>query len=186
MFDKIDISGIVNSHLDSLRDDREGPGRGRSKSDLALFFLLPSILGISLGILNWFSKFGYRIEAINGILNVSAILVGLLLNLLVLVFTLAVAPTPVGVDFFVRRRFMREIFSGLCFCILLALGLIVTSMVDLSYLPKSAQATTGPISTTIITAVTVSFFLHILMLLKRMFAVFNKETKNLPTVGKAA
>jgi hypothetical protein len=32
----------------------------------------------------------------------------------------------------------------------------------------------------------VSFFLHILMLLKRMFAIFNKETKNVPEARRAA
>lgn len=186
MFEKINVGGIVSSHLDSLRDDSKGPGAGRSRSDLVLFFLLPALVGAGLSVLNVFAKFGYRIEAINGILNVAAILVGLLLNLLVLVFTLATAGPPAGVDPLVRRIFMREIFAGLCFCILLAIALIITSLVDLSYLPKSAQATTGPYSTGIITAITLSFFLHILMVLKRMFAVFTKETKNLPEMRRAA
>ncbi len=57
--------------------------------DIALFFGLPAVVGLTLDLLH----FGFRIDAVNGFLNAFAILTGLMLNLLVLVFTISTTMT---------------------------------------------------------------------------------------------
>src|ERR1700750_462742 len=112
MLNKIDIRPILTGHLSTLRDNafRKGISRG----DLILFGVLP-LAGASVVL--WVG-FRFRIDAVNGFLNIFSILTGLLLNLLVLVLTLPNIKAPDGVDPARRLLLIREIFANICFAVL--------------------------------------------------------------------
>lgn len=76
---KIDLGPMLDDHLATLKDD-DGNWR---KSDLALFYGLPLLLGIAV----W--GLGVDIRRTDGLLTAFSILVGLLFNLLVLIFDIA-------------------------------------------------------------------------------------------------
>lgn len=172
LFNKVDIRPILVGHFSTLRDNRL-PGRA-SRADLLLFFGLPCVTG---GVLIWL-KFHFGVDAVNGFLNVFAILTGLLLNLLVLVFTLSTTSAPAEVDKAKRKLLLKEIFANVCFSVLIAIIVVCTALVALSYMRSKPDATTGNIATFLLSALTVNFTLTLLMIMKRMYILLNKEVGN--------
>lgn len=166
---KINIAPVILAHLRTLRDYRFG--NRVSYSDLFVFFIIPIIaaaLLISIG-------FGYRVDAVSAFLNAFSVLTGLLLNLLVLVFTLASAAAPMNMDIQKRKVLLTEIFANVCFCVLIAISVVCTALVSLSYMRSSSGAVTGRAATFLLTLLTSNFVLTLLMIIKRMFVLLNKE-----------
>lgn len=166
---KINITPILSAHIGTLRDHRFG--NRLSTSDLAIFFLVPMLLGTSLLVFH----FGFRSDAVNGFLNAFAILTGLLLNLLVLVFTLASAAAPMNMDVRKRKILLTEIFSNVCFCLIVAIAVVCVAVVALSYMRSSPGAVTGKVATFLLSFLTSNFILTILMVIKRMYVLLTKE-----------
>lgn len=168
MINKIDIRPILRAHFATLRNNRFG--RAISIGDLAVFFGVPLL--ICAGV-QWV-HFHFRSDAVNGFLNVFSILTGLLLNLLVLVITLATGKFS-GLNAQKRAVLIREIFANLCFSVLVAVVVVCTALVALSYMRSKPDATTGPIATWLLTGFTSNFVLNLFMILKRMFILLDKE-----------
>lgn len=166
---KIDVTPILISHIRTLRDNRFG--NRLSKFDMVTFFVLPGVAAVALDAIG----FGFRTDAVNGFLNAFAILTGLLLNLLVLVFTLASAAAPLNMDVRKRKILLTEIFSNVCFCLLAAIAVVCTAVTALSYMRSSPGAKTGYVATFLLGFLTVNFVLTLLMVIKRMFALLVKE-----------
>jgi len=124
---KINVLPVIARHLETLSDYGEDK---RSWSDYLLFLVLPAIGGV---VLAWLG-FGFRTDAVNGFLNAFSIFTGLLLNVLVLVFTLTSATSPLNVDVRLRRELLRQVFVNICFAILVAIGVVCASIVALSYM----------------------------------------------------
>jgi hypothetical protein len=122
---KTDISPILRAHIQTLSNYRTGLV---SRTDLALFFGVPALIATILEVFH----FGFRIDAVNGFLNAFAILTGLMLNLLVLVFTISTTMTEKA-DFQMRKRVLREVFVNVCFCILIAVLVTITALTALVY-----------------------------------------------------
>lgn len=178
---KIDVRPILRGHMATLRDNAfESP----SLADLALFFGLPALLGLSIVV----AGFRFRVDAINGFLNVFAILTGLLLNLLVLVLAIAAGKTPQNVDYRKRARLIREIFSNICFSVLNSTIVVCVALVALSYMRSNSGATAGPVATFLLCSLTSNFVLTLFMVLKRMYILLIKELRqdHPPTEVKAA
>ncbi len=173
---KIDISPIIRGHLQTLSSARTGSG---SLSDGLVFFGLPAVLG---AVLVGF-RFGFRGEAVNGFLNAFSILTGLLLNLLVLVFSLSAAAQS---DHQLRRRILKEVFTNICYCILIAISAAGVALVDLGYMRSNAGATTGILSTFLLSALTANFVLTLLMVMKRMYRLISTEFEASSRGGKKA
>jgi len=162
---KVDVTPIVRGHLDTLVNARTGKP---TFAERMFFFGLPLILGLALCVL----RFAFRLDAVNGFLNSFAILTGLLLNLLVLVFSLSATAERSQV---VRRQILKEVFTNVCYCILLAIGVVSTALVDLGYMKSVNGASTGPTSTFLLSALTMHFVISLLMVMKRMFKLISSE-----------
>lgn len=169
LLNKVDIRPILSAHLATLRDNRV-IGK-RSGQDILLFFGLPALLGVGL---TWYG-FRFRVDAVNGFLNVFAILTGLLLNLLVLVFTLSTTAGPPDVEKNKRRALLKEIFANLCFAVLVSIVVVCIAVVALSYMRSQPGATTGIGATFFLISLTANFVLTLLMVMKRMFILLNRE-----------
>lgn len=169
LYDKADVLPIIRAHLATLSSARTGePMLG----DYALFFGIPVIVGGTLVA----THFGFRTDAVNGFLNAFAILTGLLLNLLVLVFTIFVTSTASDrTDAQLRRRVLREIFTNVCYCIIVAVLATGTALTALSYMRSMAGAQTGPGATFLLGSLTSNFVFSLMMILKRMYKLISSE-----------
>lgn len=170
MFNKIDVTPILRAHFTTLRDNRLG--QKLSAGDIFVFLCIPLIVATVVQ----FIGFHFRVDAVNGFLNVFAILTGLLLNLLVLVITLAAQkPSNQFVNQQKRALLIREIFANLCFSVLVAVIVVCTALVALSYMRSNPGATTGVGATWLLSSFTTNFVLNLFMILKRMYILLNKE-----------
>ena len=171
---KVDISQVLKDHFKTLRAHPfDGPP---SRSELWLHFGLPGLFGLAVVVYG----FGFRQDAINGFLNVFAILTGLLLNVLVLVFTLASAGTSKAQDGKVRSLVIRETFVNICFSVVSSLIVVCTCLIASAYMRSVPNATTGKLATFLLVSLTTNFVLTLLMILKRMFILMSGELKNSP------
>jgi hypothetical protein len=169
LYDKANVLPILRAHLGTMSSYRTGkPLAG----DYIFFFGIPCMMG---GVLLWF-RFGFRGDAVNGFLNAFAILTGLLLNLLVLVFTISVSTaSSERADVQLRRRVLKEIFTNVCYCIIVAVAATVTSLTALSYMASKPDAETGKIATFLLAFLTINFVFSLLMILKRMYKLIATE-----------
>jgi uncharacterized membrane protein len=165
--DKADVTPIIRAHLETMSSYRTGKA---SLPDYLFFFGLPVALGVGLVI----SKFGFRLDAVNGFLNAFAILTGLMLNLLVLVFTISTT-TGERPDTQLRKRILKQVFANVCFCILIAIGVAATALIALSYMRSVQFARTGPTATFFLASLTSNFILSLLMVIKRMYKLISTE-----------
>jgi hypothetical protein len=171
LLEKADVRPIVREHFATLSNFRTG---ALSLADVLFFFGLPFAAGVVLDLFH----FGFRVDAVNGFLNAFAILTGLMLNLLVLVFTIS-ATMAEKADFQMRRRILREVFSNVCFCILVAVGVSLTALISLSYMRSIPFAQTGYIATFMLSFLTLNFVFSLLMIVKRMYLLITTEFKGL-------
>ncbi len=165
---KINVFPLAKDHLATLSDYSRNR---RSIVDYFLFLVLPVVFG---GVIVWFG-FGFRSDAVNGFLSTFSILVGLLLNLLVLVLTVASGQAHFSADTKMRKTLLQQIFVNICFAVLVSVVVVITALVALSYMRSEPGATTGKIATFILSSFTVNFMLTMLMILKRMYAAMQRE-----------
>lgn len=169
ILNKINLLPILKAHFSTLKDN--GSYSKISMGDCMLFFGLPIISGA----LPLYLGFRFRIDAINGFLNVFAVLTGLLLNLLVLVVTLSTSTVRRDVDFELRNHLVREVFANSCFALIVAISVVCTALVALAYMRSVPGATSGSGATFGLVFLTVNFVLTLAMVLKRMFLLLTRE-----------
>ncbi len=169
LYDKANVLPIIKAHMATMSSARTG---SPMLADYLFFFGIPAVLGgcvVATG-------FGFRVDAVTGFLNAFAILTGLLLNLLVLVFTISVStPNPERADIQIRRRVLKEIFANVCFCIIVAILATGTALCALSYMRSVSGAQTGRIATFLLCALTANFVFSLMMILKRMYKLISTE-----------
>jgi hypothetical protein len=168
--DKIDPSPIIADHVATLRDNRGGK---RSFFDLVLFAGLPLIVAT---IAVWTYGLRIRVGAVTAILTASAIFIGLLPNLLVLVlnFLEKTKGDPSDQLLQTRKRFMREIAANVSFSFVLSLGLASVAAGALMTLPSDNQSN-GPVITFVLIAGSVCLLLTLLMFIRRMHVLIVSE-----------
>jgi hypothetical protein len=165
---KINVLPVIFRHLETLRDyGEEKP----SWTDYSLFLFIPIICGVALA---WYG-FGFRTDAVTGFLNAFSIFTGLLLNVLILVFTLTGSTSPINIDVRLRRELLRQVFVNICFAIIVSVVVVCAAIVALSYMRSEPGARTGVVATAVLTACTINFVLTLLMIVKRMFFLLDKE-----------
>lgn len=173
---KINLWRIVQGHFGTLC----APGEAKpSWGDVLLFVASP----IGFGALIAWLGLGFSISVLDGLLDASAILAGLLLNLLVLVFSYTQSgQVQYSIDphSAIRRRLIREIHANISFAILVSLAIVATTIIAIWWLPSGAElpskiGVTQPIFSFCIVALSGNFLLTIMMVLKRMYALIDYE-----------
>jgi hypothetical protein len=178
---KINILGIILAHFDTLRDSRGA----RHWPDFILFLGLPLVVSVVCLYFGW----ALYVDALNAMLAAFAIFAGLLLNLLILVYTFSpggeLYPGAVAKA---RAIFVRHLHSNLAFAVLLSVLIAVIALVAVAYLrmhDTGATAHTGPIVTFGLIFLTTNFVLTLLMVLKRIHVILGLELDK-PTIRKAS
>ncbi len=159
MLNKINIKNIIVNHLDSLRNHNS---KKATFDDWFTFFLLP----ISVSCILIFFKVTLSSEAINIIITSLSILIGLLINVIVLIFDMIKRDNKN----YIKNELLRELLSNISFTILLSIfliGVTLSSFLD-NNLIKS-------ISFFLVYFLLTNFILTILMILKRIHNLFNNE-----------
>lgn len=169
MVSKISFQKILESHFGSFRDYNSGQ---RSVSDIALFFVLPAIFG-GLALL----QCNLNKDILNSIITSASIFAGLLLNLLVLIYTLASKFNTDEVNWPTKKRLLEETFANISFSILISVLLVVACMLAF----RTDEAMAAPISVPKYIADGVVYYLtgvlimHLLMILKRIHTLVDLE-----------
>lgn len=179
MFTKIDIRSIVREHFDSLRDFSTGrPSLG----DYFIFFGIPLLVALFSAA----TKYDLSDEARSALVNASAIFLGLLLNLLVLMFDqqnknsdrIKIATAEPKDDALAKklelfRTVIDQTISNISFTTLLSIFALLLLIIHSLLLTKAGNSL--PLVTPAISAAALGLWLCILltsmMILKRVFSL---------------
>lgn len=167
--DKISVKSIVLDHADTLRD--YGTGK-MSIADVSVFFGFP----LAIAAVAVWAGVRMRVSAVTAILTASAIFIGLLPNLLVLVLTFLMNTKgdPGDHALQARKQFMREITAHVSFSFVLSLGLASAATTALILLPDD-DTPVGPVLTFLVVAGSIALLLTLLMLIRRMHVLIVTE-----------
>ena len=179
---KIDIRRIVVAQVHTLRDNSTQTYSG---PDLALFFGLPVALGVAGGYYGW--KFNG--DVLNALLAAFSIFAGLLLNLLILVYTFSSQTEHPAALTKIRMALIKELHDNIAYSILVSIVIVVVAMVSVAYLKMHERppepAFTGKWVTGVIIFLTMNFILTLLMILKRIYVMLN-QTIDRPFIKRVA
>lgn len=129
MSEKIGVFEIIKGNFDTLYDVKT---QKLSKMDLTTFYLLP----LSLAFLCWFYQYSFSDKLIGHLINSSALLSGLLLNLIILVFGLKdkLPKAKLGdTDYDIvtlKRRVMKELYYNVCSASVTAFALLLSCILN--------------------------------------------------------
>jgi hypothetical protein len=174
MFSKVDVTDIIKDHFLTLLDSET---QRISKRDVVFFFGGPLLAGAA----GWYFfnlKFNY--EGLSTILTASSIFAGLLLNLLVVLFSFADRPDSATSLLQVRRQLIRELNTNISFSILISLCVVMVSLVAVFWvagLPADQKFISAP-ATAVLIALLANFVLTLLMILKRMYVVMTEAFRS--------
>lgn len=158
---KIDVSKIISAHFRSLSE-----GTNRSGSDIIVFILLPLAIA---GLLVWLGAY-MSDSLLSTIVSGLSIFVGLLLNVVVLLFDI-VRNTQKQT---VKHKIITETLANVCFTILLSLFTIPfalsTQITRWPFLKPYTSFTTYFLSCV--------FVATLLMVVKRVYALFQDEAEH--------
>lgn len=166
MSSKINISQIAMDHIDTLRN--EGTGK-ISPLDLFIFIGLPFLLAMA------YYGFGWSLskDATNLIITGMSIFAGLMINVLVLIYTVALntkTEDETEEEAFVEKRFLRQIFANISFSI--STSVLIVIVLGLSFFLSSKSQS---IISTIAFFLLGNFLLTLLMTLKRLHILLSKR-----------
>ena len=163
ILNKINVRRIVENHCASIRNINTG------KPDLDDYMTFVAIPVVVASILISFGIF-LKNDVINIIITTLSIFVGLMFNIIVIIFDI-VKRHP---DHKVKNAVLKEILANVSFAILLSLTCIVFTII--TYVPNCfASRLANWISYFLITL----FVITLLMILKRMYNVFEDEMNEL-------
>jgi glucan phosphoethanolaminetransferase (alkaline phosphatase superfamily) len=158
-FDKINISQIIKNHFDTLKNSNTDKA---DSDDYFTFLIVPIAITLVLLYFKIFLSDG----VINIIVMTLAILVGLLFNVIVLVFDILQRdPTKT-----VKNTILRELLSNISYTILLSIFAIILTLFTFCNNNICKYIFNG-----LVYFVLVSFTFTILMILKRIHKLFKNE-----------
>jgi len=159
MFKKINISQIVKNHFATLQN------ANTKKADWDDYFTFLVIPILTSAILIYF-KIYLKTDAINIIISSLSILVGLLFNVVVLIFDIIKRDKSNDI----KNTVLRQILSNIAFTILLSIVSIL-----LTLFTYTDNSTIKIIFNAIVYFLLTNFIMTVLMILKRMFHLFHSE-----------
>jgi hypothetical protein len=180
LFRKIDLRSVVTGHYKTLVDDRT---KKPSRQDFALFLGLPTLAAVLL--------FAFDIQlsdnAINVLTNAFAIITGLLLNLLVLLHSLA-GPDARHPVKRAARELARQNYTNIAYAVLVSLLTLVPLIIAANY-PGRTQLAPAPVGRVLAGLLAVWLSLHFSltmgMVLKRMHVMLDDDfgSRSTPTAA---
>ena len=146
--------------------------------DLLLFYGVPTLLGA----LGWYYGWKFNADVLNALLAAFSIFAGLLLNLLILVYTFS-SQTEHPTAMAKNRTMVKELHDNIAYSILVSIVLVVVTMITVAHLKMHERppevAFTGPWVTGTVIFLTLNFILTLLMSnLKRIYIMLDQ------TIGK--
>lgn len=174
MSSKLNVTGIVRGHFKTLRNASTG---SFAKIDIVVFVLMPVILAVV------FAVYGYNLdqEVRSLLVNFGAIFTALLLSVLVLVYDQERKYADAsGHDSLnqAKKNLLHELYYNISFSIICSVFLIIVSLLHslvgdlaIELIVKSVHisGTIGSfILTPLVTFVTITIFLNVIMVVKRM------------------
>ena len=165
MSSKIDLRSVVTEHVKTLRNNRTDK---ISKIDLLTFYGLPFVAGI---VCVWF-KLVLSTKAVGILIGALSILAGLLINVLVLLFTVnSVGPTET--EKAKQTKLIIEVNSNLLYAVLIAVVSIIALCIaplipETIYAKGRGEFLAGAAFSGFIIALIGNFVLTLLMALKRL------------------
>lgn len=174
---KIDVGRIVVAHIRTLRDSQSSK---ISLLDMAVFFGVPVLAGAGTVVFRW----GFNSDVLIALLTAFSIFAGLLLNLLILVYTFSTQANHPSALAKVRGELVKELHDNIAYSILVSIVLVVLSIVAIAYMNTFAppKPTNRWVSATI-AFMTANFVLTLLMVLKRIYIMINREIDK-PAINK--
>lgn len=179
---KIDVSRILVAQVRTMRDNST---QRYSKPDLLVFFGIPFLLSI-LG-----PNYGWRFNAdvLYALLEAFSIFGGLLLNLLILVYTLSSNTDHPSALATIRRTLIKELHDNIAYSILVSIIIVIVAIVATAHLKMHevlpVVSFTGHWMTGSVIFLTTNFFLTVLMILKRIYVILN-QTLDKPFIKRVA
>lgn len=164
MVKKISFSQIVRDHIGTLVHYET---LKRSYADIFLFFSIPAFFSFIL----W-DRLTLDKDSINVLITAASIFAGLLLNLLVLIYTLigkAKECTSTN-RAKTKKLLLEQTFANVSFCILVSVCLVITCLLKLLNSPVL-----NDILNIVIYFLTPLLVLTLLMVLKRIHALISSE-----------
>ena len=177
LLDKINVLPIVKAHVDTLTDNRT---HKKSLSDYGLFFGVPLILALALVMVN-IRQAGnltdLKVESeVRNVVGISfAILVGLLFNVLLIIFDVTSKEPGFSESSDRKLKFFKEVYANLAFSILVALLCLPVLLASIFVSGYVAAALSG-----LIYYLGGVFVLTLLMVLKRIHFLFKDQIAQLP------
>ena len=161
LLSKIDVSEIVKDHFGTLVNANTEKA---DYSDWFTFLVLPIL---SSGLLTWFfGTIGY--EVVGLVIASLTIFIGLLLNLLILLYDIILTPAKQSVKFLL----LKEMLSNISFSILLsatAITVLLFSLIKVSYVDM--------VLTYLAYFLLCELGITILLVFKRMYIMYSSEIK---------
>jgi FtsH-binding integral membrane protein len=172
---KIDVTRIVSAQIHTMRDNTT---QKYSIGDLLLFCGFPLLVSGIGPYYGW----KFNADVLNALLTAFSIFAGLLLNLLILVYTFSSQtehPTALAK---IRTALIKELHDNIAYSILVSIVIVVVTMTSVAYLKMhdtpQVVSFTNRWLTGIIIFLTLNFVLTLLMILKRIYIMLNQ------TIGK--
>lgn len=165
---KLSVTQIISSHIKTLRNYSS---KRTSIKDLLTFLILPVLIGFTLE-----RSFYLSDKFSSSILTVFSILTGLLFNFLVLIIDACSKQkqrtVKNNINELRKLNLIKETFSNVSFSILIAIIIICMTLL-LELVSSIALLSSGLLM--IILSLAIIFILTMLMVLKRMFVILNKD-----------
>lgn len=163
MFRKISMREVFGEHIATLYDNRSD-SRRRSKGDLALFYLLPTVAGVAVVLLR------PRLETGDALTAVS-ILAGLSFGAVIFVFDLRLRMAQKWKPGQRALMLLDELFSNLLYSVLVAVTLVLVALIP------EGQGWWCRVHDGVFVTVALHYVLTMLMCIKRLAAAFREATR---------
>jgi hypothetical protein len=163
ILEKINVGKIIFKHIETLKNYNTNK---LGFDDFITFILLPLI---GTGLLIYFD-IGLNDRATNIIITTLSILVGLLFNVIVIIFDIIKRDSTKKI----KNKLLEELLTNISYSILLSILIIVFTL--LTYINNELSKT---IFTGIVYFLIGNYFLTVLMVLKRMYQLFDNELKEI-------
>lgn len=171
MFNKISPQAIFVDHFNTLIDHHT---QKKKTTDFILFLVLPAV--IASVIIALFPKVLTNVNTVEILITVFSILIGLMLNLLVLMFDIMIQKhdksEQKSMDGRTRKVLLKQTFSNISFAILVSVLTIILLFITIHQFPSLAWINPLDINSILnwmILFLTMNFFLTLFMILKRVY-----------------
>lgn len=163
ILEKINVAKIISKHIGTLKNYNTNK---LGFDDFITFIFIPLIV---TGLLIYFD-IGLSDRATNIIITTLSILVGLLFNVIVIIFDIIKRDSTKKI----KNKLLEELLTNISYSILLSIFIIVFTL--LTYINNELSNT---IFTGIVYFLIGNYFLTVLMILKRMYQLFDNELKEI-------